>query len=285
MAKQIGNGTASEEPLSPSPHGVGDPASAEPSRGPSHVRAAPDVALLYRLDSPRPIPAGALPAPHLDLVPPSDIEATSRALAIFFPPANTGRARGESLYAVRFFCDRAEIVVHVDSALGANCTIPDLVGQIPAINSWLTDWSDAPDRCPPLDPPWALAMGFDEATMRAIANGIAHHLAAPNETAITIRDTGMCKSILCIPARAQLRARKVSSRKSPQDVEVARVEMVDTATTPGGEKVLLHADGTATPTTPTIQLDPTTFRRASVSVPMRLKVIRPHHLQGVPRHD
>lgn len=285
MAKQIGNGTASEEPPSSSPHGASDPASGEPSGGSSHVRAAPDVALLYRLDSPRPIPAGALPAPHLDLVPPSEIEATSRALAIFFPPAGTGSVRGEPPYAVRFFCDRAEIVVHVDSALGANRTIPDLVGQIPAINGWLTDWSKAPDRCPTLDPPWALAMGFDEATIRAIANGIAHHLAAPNETAITIRDTGMRESILCIPARAQLRARKVSSPKSPQDVEVARVEAVDTATTPGGEKVLLHADGTAPPTTPTIQLDPTTFRRTSVSVPRRIKVIHPHHRQGAPRHE
>jgi hypothetical protein len=128
-------------------------------------------------------------------------------------------------------------------------------------------------------------MRLDEAAILAIANGIAHHLAAAHETAITIRDTTMRESTLYIPARAQLRARKVSSPNPLQHLEVARVEAVDTATTPGGEKVLLYADGTAPPTTPTVQLDPATFRRTSVCVPRRIKVIHPHHLPGAPRHE
>lgn len=258
MAKQIGNGTG---------------------------RVAPDVALLYRLDSPRPIPARALPAPHLDLMSPSDIKAISRALAIFFPPASTANDRGESLYAVRFFRDRAEITVNVDPGLGAHCTIPDLVAHISAINKWLAEWSGSPRRSPTLDPPWALAMGFAGPAILAIADGIAYHLASPEETTIMVRDTAMREGILCIPARAQLRARASSTCKSTRETEVARVETVVTAVTPGGEKVLLYAKGAAPPATPSVKLDPTTFRRTSVSVPRRIEVLHSHHRPGEPYHE
>jgi hypothetical protein len=216
---------------------------------------------------------------------PSDIKATSRALAIFFPPTGTESGHGESLYAARFFRDRAEITVNVDSRLGAHRTIPDLVVHISAINRWLAEWSGSPGRSPTLHPPWALAMGFAGPAMLAIADGIAYHLALPEETTITIRDTAMREGILCIPARAQLRARERSTRKSTRETEVARVETVVTAVTPGGEKVLLYAEGAAPPVTSSVKLDPTTFRRTSVSVPRGIEVLRSHHRPGGRHHE
>lgn len=262
-----------------------EPPRRPPSSSSSHTRVAPDAALLYRLGSPRPIPSGTLPAPHLDLMSPIDIKATSLALAIFFPPADGRSTRGESLYPVQFLPDSAEIVLNTKSLSGAYATIPTLISNVPAINAWLVEWSGSTDRFPKLDPPWAITMGFDKPAVRAIADGIAHHLALPDETRITIRDTAMHTAILSIPARAQLVAHAAGWRKSIRDVEVERVETVPIALTPGGAKVLLYLAGVSLPATPTIPLDATTFRRTSVGVPKRIRIVHLAHRQGVPRHD
>ena len=285
MAKQIGNGTASEEPPSSGPHGASDPASGEPSSSSSHVRTAPDVALLYRLNSPRPIPAGALPAPHLDLVSPREIEAASRFLTVLFPRTGAGYGSGAQLYAAQFFLDRGEIRVALDPTRRPHLKIPSLVANGPFINSWLHEWADPSQRGPRLDPPWAVAMGLDEQAVYAIADGITHHLSQPDATTIAIRDTSMREIVLRIPPRAQLRARAGSARRPAREAEVSHVERTATAVTPGGEKVLLYMDGTASPTTQSFKLDPTTFRRTSVSVPQRIKVLDPCHSPGGHHHE
>lgn len=232
--------------------------------------------MLYSAKNPLPIPEGATPTPRTDLLVPDDVLVISCWLALFFrtDPKRLythGRVRR---YPISFLADRAIIAVDLDLLRAPSCTVPSLIGCAPQINQWLLAWSESANHRPDYEPAWAKTMDLDATSMCAITDGIAHSIAQPDESEITICDGEQHRCTFYIPPHAKLRERMPARDRKRQYVEVRKVEDLPTARTPGGDKVLLFGDVNAQHASGHITLRPTAFHRNKVRVSQRISVWR-----------
>lgn len=216
---------------------------------------------LYVNADPAPRPPGTLPPLRVELLPDGSLERLMMLVAIMFSIPG--------LPALRWSETAAWLDTPPMLAAPVFGSATGFIAALPALEDWMSAWSNSELRQPDLAPDWAHSLTVDRQTVGEIAEAIRSKLASSVKTILRFCDATGAQHCLGIPAHASLSLPRIPVARTQECVveEVQRVHvyMSETGTRFGVTEPASNPARAVNPSLrmPTIDIKPTRMVRVA----------------------